>query len=203
MYSNAGREIDAIGYSVKTWSGGITWPLEDDPLYSNTIGIKGITIMVGSKAHIRVTDFSIDKKDISVLASTTSNNSGNIIKLQKIGGVYEVPVDLNGVLKINFIFDSGASDVSISPDVALTLIKTGTIRESDWLPGAYYSFADGSTAKSARFKLRSLKIGNKTVYNITCSIANSIKAPMLLGQSVLSQFGKYTFDYRTETLTIE
>lgn len=66
------------------------------------------------------------------------------IKLTKIGGVYEVPVKLNGVLNINFIFDSGASEVSITPDVALTLLRTGTIRENDWLPGRYYQLADGS-----------------------------------------------------------
>mgnify|MGYP000854849074 CR=1 FL=1 len=125
------------------------------------------------------------------------------VKLKKEGGVYEVPVELNGVLKIDFIFDSGASDVSISPDVALTLIKTGTIKESDWLPGAFYSFADGTTAKSMRFTLKSVKIGEKVVYDVTCIISNSLDAPMLLGQSVLKKFGKYTFDYRNEKLIIE
>ena len=37
-------------------------------------------------------------------------------------GVFEVPVELNKVLKISFIFDSGASDVSISPDVTGTWV---------------------------------------------------------------------------------
>ena len=119
------------------------------------------------------------------------------------GGVYEVPIELNGVLKIDFIFDSGASEVSISPDIALTLIKTGTLTEKDWLPGAYYSFADGSSAKSERFILRSVKIGDKIIYDVTCSISNSINAPILLGQSVLSKFGKYTFDNQKKKLIIE
>jgi len=127
----------------------------------------------------------------------------NIIKLKKSNGVYSVPVELNGVLKIDFIFDSGASDVSISPDVALTLIKTGTIKKEDWLEGAYYKFADGSTAKSKRFKMSSIKIGNKIIKNVTCSISNSIDAPMLLGQSVLSKFGKYTFDNVTQRLILD
>ncbi|MGV1013184.1 MAG: retropepsin-like aspartic protease family protein [Flavobacterium sp.] len=133
---------------------------------------------------------------------TQSKNSTEI-KLKNQNGIYEVPVELNGVLKIDFIFDSGASDVSISPDIAMTLIKTGTITENDWLPGAYYSFADGSSAKSMRFKLKSVKIGDKIVYDVTCSISNSLDAPMLLGQSVLSKFGKYSFDYKTEKLEIE
>jgi len=127
----------------------------------------------------------------------------NIVKVKKSNGVYSVPVELNGVLKIDFIFDSGASDVSISPDVALTLLRTGTIKKEDWLEGAYYKFADGSTAKSKRFKLSSLKVGNKIIRNVTCSISNSIDAPMLLGQSVLSKFGKYTFDNINQKLIIE
>lgn len=127
----------------------------------------------------------------------------NTIKLKSNYGVFSVPVELNGVLKIDFIFDSGASDISISPDIALTLLKAGTIKKEDWLPGAYYSFADGSTAKSERFKLHSVKIGNKVIKNAVCSISNSINSPMLLGQSVLSKFGKYTFDNNQKTLTIE
>ena len=121
--------------------------------------------------------------------------SPNEIKLIKNGGVYEVPVILNNVLSINFILDSGAADVSISPDVALTLIKTKTITDNDWLPGAYYRFADGSTAKSKRFNLKSIKIGNVKLTNVTCSISNSIEAPMLLGQSALQKLGRYSIDY--------
>ena len=135
-------------------------------------------------------------------AKIMTKNS-TIIKLQKAGSIYSVPVELNGVLKIDFIFDSGASDVSISPDVALTLLRTGTIKKEDWLEGAYYKFADGSTAKSKRFKLKSLKIGNKIISNVICSISNSLEAPMLLGQSVLSKFGKYTFDYKNGVLVVE
>jgi len=37
------------------------------------------------------------------------------------GGTYELPVELNGVLKLSFIFDSGASDVSISPYVMILM----------------------------------------------------------------------------------
>jgi aspartyl protease family protein len=136
--------------------------------------------------------------------STIETSTGsNVVRVKKKHGVYAVPVIINGVLKIDFIFDSGASDVSISPDIALTLYKTETIKDDDWLEGVYYKFADGSTAKSSRFILHSIKIGNKTLYNVECSISNSIDAPMLLGQSCLSRLGKYTFDNVNQTLVIE
>lgn len=144
---------------------------------------------------------------VNIIAPNNLNketaNVSNVVKVKKNGSLFFVPVQINDVLKIDFIFDSGASDVSISPDVALTLIKTGTIKKEDWLEGAYYKFADGSIAKSKRFKLSSIKIGNKVIKNVTCSISNSIDAPMLLGQSVLSKFGKYTFDNIKQILILE
>ena len=139
----------------------------------------------------------------SLLFLISSNLFSQEIKLKKSGGVYEIPVELNGVLKINFIFDSGASDVSISPDVALTLIRTGTIEDDDWLEGQFYRFADGSQAKSMRFKLKSINVGGKIIKDVTCSISNNLEAPMLLGQSALRMFGRYTFDYSSDKLIIE
>jgi clan AA aspartic protease (TIGR02281 family) len=136
--------------------------------------------------------------------SMANQSAANIVKIKKVaGGTYEVPVELNGVLKIKFMFDSGASDVSLPPDVAQTLIKAGTISNSDFIGSQRYSFADGSTALSQVFILHRIKIGNKTIYNVRASIASSSKAPMLLGQSVLQQFGKFTIDNVNQTLTIE
>ena len=40
---------------------------------------------------------------------------------------------INGVIELNFTLDSGASDVLIPADVVMTLLRTGTLRESDFL----------------------------------------------------------------------
>jgi clan AA aspartic protease (TIGR02281 family) len=128
----------------------------------------------------------------------------NTIKMMKSqSGVFEVPVELNKVLKISFIFDSGASDVSISPDVALTLMRTGTIEQTDFIGSQVYSFADGSTATSEVFILKEIKIGGHVIKNVRASISNSINAPMLLGQSVLQRLGKFSIDNNNHTLIIE
>lgn len=123
--------------------------------------------------------------------------------MTKKGGVYEIPITINEALKINFIFDAGASDVSISSDVALTLIRTGTIKNEDFIGTATYKFADGSTAKSKVINLRELQIGNRKVFNIRASISNSISAPLLLGQSALNRFGKITIDYKNNLIHFE
>src|SRR5207247_364143 len=41
------------------------------------------------------------------------------IPLRKVGGVYTLPVELNAVLTLHFVLDSGAADVQIPPEVAL------------------------------------------------------------------------------------
>jgi aspartyl protease family protein len=134
------------------------------------------------------------------IALDSPSNTIKIVKTES--GLIEVPVVLNDVLRINFIFDSGASEVSISPDVALTLIRAGTITESDFLQDQVYTFADGSKAKSKRFLLKKLMVGNQTLTNIEASISKSIDAPMLIGQNVMNKLGSVTIDYDNQLLII-
>jgi hypothetical protein len=64
------------------------------------------------------------------------------IPLQKQGGVYSLPVRINGVITLDFILDSGASEVTIPADVALTLLRAGTISGGDFLDS--YAFRNSS-----------------------------------------------------------
>jgi aspartyl protease family protein len=149
-----------------------------------------------------------DPFEKSIVSDTANTNSiltikSNSIPMKKVGGVYEIPILINGVLKLDFIFDAGAADVSISPDVALTLIRTGTVSNDDFLGTEIYKFGDGSTAKSETFMLKEIQIGNKKVTNVKASISKSIKAPLLLGQSVLNRFGKVTIDYKKGMITFQ
>ena len=137
-----------------------------------------------------------------VNAVVQSLDNGSAVKMTLSGGVYQIPVAINDVLKIQMIIDSGASDVFITPDVAMALWRTGTISEDDALADAYYQFADGSVQENARFRLKSVTIGDRRVENVVCSVSNSIDAPMLLGQSALAKLGRYSFDYKQGMLVI-
>ncbi len=185
---------------IKCFFNGVEGYVIDNPILSgNLVGLCGSAVVPGQKSIFKSFMVMIGEQP----SAGFEDDDKNIVNLKMSGGVFSVPVELNGVLKIDFIFDSGASEVSISPDVAMTLVRTGTIKSQDWLPGKYYQFADGSIAKSARFKLKSIKIGNTIVNNVECSISNSIEAPMLLGQSVLGRFGKYTFDNQKKILILD
>ena len=84
------------------------------------------------------------------------------MQLNSDGGVLTVPVEINGAITLDFIIDSGASDVSVPADVVSTLIRT-PIRPSDFIGQQTYILADGTEAPSAVFVIRSLKIGGHVV----------------------------------------
>lgn len=106
------------------------------------------------------------------------------------------------MIPLNFIVDSGAADVSIPADVVLTLIRTGTIAQSDFIGAQTYTLADGSTTSSPTFRIRSLKVGDTVLQDVTGSVANQ-KGDLLLGQSFLGRFKSVSFNNTTHTLILE
>ena len=123
------------------------------------------------------------------------------VPLVKEGGVYTVPVRINDVLTLDFIIDSGAAEVQVPADVALTLLRTGTISQSDFLPGETYRLADGSTTKSSRFNIKELKVGDYSVKQVAAGISD-IQGPLLLGQSFLSKAPSWSQDNKRGVLII-
>jgi tetratricopeptide (TPR) repeat protein len=123
------------------------------------------------------------------------------IKMEKEGGVYVVPVRFNDMFTLSAIVDSGASDMSVPADVVFTLIRTKTITDEDFLGQQTYVLADGSKVPSQRFRIRSLKVGDKTVENVVASIA-SVKGEILLGQSFLNRFKSWSVDNEQHTLVL-
>ncbi len=124
-----------------------------------------------------------------------------VIQMEKRGGVYYVPCTVNG-LKLNFIFDTGASDVSISMSEALFMLKNGYLSEDDLLGTEYYQIANGDVAEGTKINLRSIVIGGKELRNVKASIVHSATAPLLLGQSVLERFGNVSINYGNQTLML-
>src|SRR6516162_1166891 len=123
------------------------------------------------------------------------------IALRNNGGVYVVPVRINGAITLDFIVDSGASDVLIPADVAMTLARTGTIAPGDFIGDREYRVADGSTLKSERFLLRELKVGDRVLSNVVASIG-SVKGEPLLGQSFLARVGAWSIDNDRDLLAL-
>lgn len=130
------------------------------------------------------------------------SNTNNTIKMKEKGGVYTIPVIVNGS-KMEFIFDTGASDITISDVEANYLFRQGTLSEDDFIGIQKYQIADGSLSEGTLINLKTVQLGNKILYNVKASIIHNSKAPLLLGQSALNQFGKITIDYNNKELRLE
>ena len=78
------------------------------------------------------------------------------VGLNKQGGVLLVPVSINEKISLDFVLDSGASDVSVPADVVSTLMRTGTLVPADFTGAQMYVLADGSEVPSQTFRIRSL-----------------------------------------------
>jgi clan AA aspartic protease (TIGR02281 family) len=124
------------------------------------------------------------------------------VPLKKDGGLFVVPVQINGALTLDFTIDSGASVVTVPADVFSTLIRTGTITDADITGEQTYELANGSKEKSVTFTIRSLKVGDKLVENVRGSVAPA-QGSLLLGQSFLERFKSWSFDNTRYQLILE
>jgi clan AA aspartic protease (TIGR02281 family) len=134
-------------------------------------------------------------------SSSTALENTDEVSLMEHGGTFLVPVRVNGRLILDFVLDSGASDVQIPDDVFRTLYRTGTISAADFLGAETYILADGSTAPSARFMLRTLEVGSHAVNDVIASVGSGNSEP-LLGQSFLSKLGFWALDNRRQVLVL-
>lgn len=114
--------------------------------------------------------------------------SQTTIHMKKEGGVYTVPCKVNG-LDLEFIFDTGASHVSISKAEAIFMLKNGYLKESDITGIQYYSIANGDIEEGVSILLREVEFAGLKLYNVKASIVNNMSAPLLLGQTVIEQLG--------------
>ena len=118
------------------------------------------------------------------------------------GGTYEVPCTING-LPLKFIFDTGASDVTISSVEANFMLKNDYLSEKDFKGSRRYITADGNITDGAVICIKEVLVGDVVLKNIEASVVKNQKAPLLLGQSVLERFGSITIDNENNKLIIK
>ena len=134
---------------------------------------------------------------------TLNESKGKItIKMVENGGVYTIPCKINGT-PMEFIFDTGASDITISLTEAIFLYKQGTLKDEDFLGTQQYQIANGAIEEGTIINLSTVEIGNRTLHNVKASIIHNMEAPLLLGQSALKKYGKISIDYTKNEITFE
>lgn len=141
-----------------------------------------------------------------IAADADGDDSAYELKVEEIpftkeGGVCKVKCAING-LPLHFIFDTGATDVSISSVEATFMAKNDFLSSSDIIGKQNYQTADGNITEGTIINLKDVKLGSLHLNNIKASVVRNQAAPLLLGQSVLSKLGKIEIDNTKKVLRI-
>lgn len=116
-------------------------------------------------------------------------------------GVTTVKCTING-LPLTFVFDTGASDVSISQTEASFMYKNGYLSKKDIVGNSAYITADGSISIGTNIILQKIDFGGLELKAVRASVVGNQRAPLLLGQSVLQRLGKIEIDNQRQVLKI-
>lgn len=117
------------------------------------------------------------------------------------GGCASVKCTINE-LPLNFIFDTGASTVSLSQLEANFMLKNGFLKPDDFVGTGRFIDANGDISEGAIVILSNVDFGGLHLDNVRASVVRNQKAPLLLGQSVLGRLGKIEIDNSNKKLII-
>ena len=136
-----------------------------------------------------------------LLILLTSPASAETIQMQPHAGGYLVSGRVNDAISLDFVLDTGATDVLIPEAAAQALARAGTLTASDFIGTQTYVLADGSRVPSKRVILRELRVGDQRLTKVTASIGLGRSQP-LLGQSFLSRFPSWMIDNQRHVLVL-
>lgn len=131
---------------------------------------------------------------IALLLSIGQSAVADAVRLDTTDGeLFAVPVVVNDTMVLRFTVDTASTDVSVSEDVYLKLMRNGTLTPEDMIDVQNYRLANGTEQKSPRFRFRSLRVGNVELRGVIGSVVVQ-NGDLLLGQSFLSRLKSWSID---------
>ena len=114
-----------------------------------------------------------------------------VILLTKQNGVYTIPCSINGV-KRSLIFDTGASTVTISMQLAELLYRSRKLSDSDIKGYGRSQTASGHIVDNMAIVLKDVEISGLHLKNVDAVVIEGQNVPLLLGLSAIQKLGKVT-----------
>jgi aspartyl protease family protein len=130
------------------------------------------------------------------------NSNSEVLYFEIENGVKYIHATING-MDLRFIFDTGASNISISKSEAITLLKQGTLTEDDIIDIQEFQDATGAISVGTRINLKEVQIGSQILTDVEAIVVDNPYAPLLLGQSVLERFSNIKIDNRNNQIIFE
>jgi clan AA aspartic protease (TIGR02281 family) len=126
----------------------------------------------------------------------------NIPFTQDPSGIIYIDVSINGISE-KFIFDTGASGITLNPSLYNKCKANGSISSTDIIQKVIVKLADGSQKSATMVNLKNVSIGSYNLKNINAVVMPDQNAPLLVGQSVFQEFGKISIDYKKDLIILE
>lgn len=123
------------------------------------------------------------------------------IPFTKEGSMCKVQCTING-LPLYFIFDTGASVVSISSVEANFMLKNDYLVRKDVVGRQQFINANGEISEGTIINLRKVDFGGLELTDIQASVVKNQSAPLLLGQTVLEKLGRIEIDNEHNILKV-
>ncbi len=198
LYSIMGEKEKSIDYLRKALELGFRRfaHIERDRDLNNIHNDEAYKVLIEEYEQKHIQETATDEDD-SVLYEEQMEE----IPFVKEGDLCKVKCTING-LPLHFIFDTGASDVSLSSVEATFMVKNGYLSSSDVVGKQRFLTADGNVSEGTVINLKEVKFGILHLDNIKASVVRNQAAPLLLGQSVLSKLGKIEIDNDKKILKI-
>lgn len=83
------------------------------------------------------------------------------------------------------------------------MMKNGYLTKDDVVGSSYYLDANGNVSEGTVINLRKVSFGGYELTNVKASVVGNLKAPLLLGQTVLTRLGSVEIDNQKQVLRIK
>ena len=148
--------------------------------------------------------YKAKKQSTGIIPASNQGTRGNEVSeipFDKENGICKVRCKING-LPLHFVFDTGASDVTLSMVEATFMMKNGYLTEKDVIGNQRYMDANGDISVGTVINLKDVNFVGQSLTNVRASVVRNQKAPLLLGQSVLGRLGKIEIDNAKNVIKI-
>ena len=157
---------------------------ENSPIY-NEIALPCVTeVFNGSSTkNVSASKNTYEPTDIS-----GGGKSSNVQLTDYLGKGFKIKITIDGVSRY-YLFDTGATDLTIDSETERELLLNGTIKRADYIGEKEYELADGKTVTGQIVKVNNITIGDYTVKNVTIAVLKD--GSLLCGKSFLDKFKKW------------
>jgi len=194
------KDITREGYTFTT--GTVLTESYIDSL--STTEIREAAHQLNRRTEFRVIskDFIPKPKNVD-LAKTVEiqiNPEDNVLPYTLVpkSGLITAPCIINGYT-VQFVFDSKLR-AQMSVEETLKLLRNGAINKDDFLGDPEEILADGTVANRAVFIVKEFTIADATVKDVEIMVNDNLEHALIIGNTVLSAFGKYTIDSNNQKI---